>query len=53
MGLNADPGFDITLDLTTATKEEAKKVFSPTFYCSHIYHKNENYFIFKQEKKKI
>jgi hypothetical protein len=25
MGLNADPGFYITLDLTTATKEGAEK----------------------------
>ncbi len=55
MGLNADPGFDITLDLTTAKKEEDEKSFLPygTFYCSHIYHKNVNYFIFKQEKKNI
>jgi hypothetical protein len=51
MGLNADPGFYITLDLTTVTKEEGEKVCCPSLYCSHIYHKNENYFIYKQEKK--
>jgi hypothetical protein len=29
MVLNADPGFDITLDLTTATKEEGEKSLLP------------------------
>ncbi len=48
MGLNADPGSDITLDLTTATTEEGEKVCCPTFYCSHIYHKNLN-----RKRKKI
>jgi hypothetical protein len=29
MGLNADPGFYITLDLTTVTKEEGEKSVLP------------------------
>jgi hypothetical protein len=37
-------------DLTTK-KEEGGKSFCPTFFCSHKYHKIENYFIFKRVKK--
>jgi hypothetical protein len=52
MGLNADPGFDTTLDLT-ATKVRAKNVCCPTFYCSHKYHKNVNNIIFNRKRKKF
>jgi hypothetical protein len=33
------------LDPITATEEEGKRFFVPPF-CSHKYHKPENYFIF-------
>jgi hypothetical protein len=40
-------------DPKTATKEEGKNIFCPTFFCCHKYHKMKNYFIFEQVKKKL
>jgi hypothetical protein len=34
-------------------KNGVKKIWCPTFFCSHQYHKNENYFTFELVKKKI
>jgi hypothetical protein len=34
-------------------KRGVKKIYCPTFFCSHKYHKIENYFIFEVAKKKI
>jgi hypothetical protein len=44
-----------SLDPKTASKEggEKKLVVIPGFYCSHKFHKIENYFIFEMLKKKI
>jgi hypothetical protein len=41
-------------DPKTATKERGEKKISwQTFFCSHKFHKIENYFIFQMLKKKI
>ncbi len=40
-------------DPRTATKERGKKICYHTFFCSHKFHKIENYFIFEMLKKKI
>jgi hypothetical protein len=40
-------------DQTTAAKQEGEKLVVISFFCSHKYHKIENYFIFELEKKKI
>jgi hypothetical protein len=34
-------------DSKTATKESGKKIALSYLFCSHIYHKIENYFIFE------
>jgi len=41
-------------DPAAATKEEGGKICFPTVYlfCSHKYHKIENYLIFEEDKKK-
>jgi hypothetical protein len=42
------------LDPKTATKERrGKKLVCHIFFCSHKYHKIENYFIFEAVKKKF
>ncbi len=40
-------------DPKTATKEKDEKIICQTFFCSHKFHKIENYFIFEMLKKKI
>jgi hypothetical protein len=48
---NPRPGSRIP-DPKTATKKGEKKFCCHTFFCSHKFHKTENYFIFKMLKKK-
>jgi hypothetical protein len=40
-------------DPKTSTKERGEKNCCLTFFCSHKFHKIENYFIFEMLKKKI
>ncbi len=40
-------------DPKTVTKERGEKNVCQTFFCSHKFHKNVNYFIFEMLKKKI
>jgi hypothetical protein len=40
-------------DPTTATKERGEKKLMSYLFCSHKFHKIENYFIFEMLKKKI
>jgi hypothetical protein len=47
-----DPGSRI-LDPKTATKERGEKNCCHTLFCSHKFHKTENYFVFELPKKKI
>ncbi len=47
-----EPGSRIP-DPKTAIKERVKKISCHTFFCNHIFHKFENYFIFDMVKKKI
>jgi hypothetical protein len=49
-----DPDFYPSRILTTATttKEKGKKLV-PYLFCSHKYHKIENYFIFELVMKKV
>ncbi len=48
-----DPGSRIP-DPKTATKERGEeKICCHTFFCSHIFHKIVNYFIFEMRKKNL